>query len=178
MQRRKVAVYSHDNIWKTQYRPFVKQHCYADFTFSQMKYQLDQIFPSADSGNRVICVSVKRFSALMVDTMPDLHLDVTGTQCFPRYRYVEGPGGGVLYDNPGQERIDNISDTALRTFRTHYRDDAISKDDIFDYVYGVLHAPDYRQRFANDLAKELPRVPFAPDFQAFVEADGPWRSSI
>ena len=77
---------------------------------------------------------------------------------------------GVLYDNPGVERIDNISDTALRTFRTHYRDDSITKDDIFNYVYGVLHAPGYRKRFANDLAKELPRVPYAPDFHAFVEA--------
>ena len=105
----------------------------------------------------------------MVDTMPDLELISKG-QCFPRYRYVVSPGGGVLYDNPGIERIDNISGTALRTFRTHYRDDAITKDDIFDYVYGVLHAPVYRKRFANDLAKELPRVPFAPDFHAFVEA--------
>ena len=170
MQRRKIAVYSPDNIWTTQYRPFVKQHCYADFTFSQMKYQMDRIFPEADSGNRVICVSIKRFSALIVDTMPDLHLDVTGTQCFPRYRYGERPHDDLLYGNSDPERIDNISDTALRTFREHYQDNAITKDDLFDYVYGVLHAPGYRQRFANDLAKELPRVPFAPDFHAFAEA--------
>ena len=105
----------------------------------------------------------------MVDTMPDLHFVAFG-QCFPRYRYLASPGGGVLYDNPGVQRIDNISDTALRTLRTHYQDNAITKDDLFDYVYGVLHAPGYRKRFANDLAKELPRVPFAPDFHAFVEA--------
>ncbi len=70
----------------------------------------------------------------------------------------------------GGGRIDNISDTALRAFRNHYEDDAITKDDIFDYVYGILHAPSYREQFANDLSKMLPRIPFAPDFYAFAEA--------
>ena len=55
-------------------------------------------------------------------------------------------------------------------FRTHYRDSAITKDAIFEYVYGLLHAPGYRERFANDLAKALPRIPFAPDFHPFAEA--------
>ena len=68
------------------------------------------------------------------------------------------------------ERIDNITDEALGTFRAHYDDCAITKDAIFDYVYGVLHAPGYRERFANDLAKELPRIPFAPDFHTFADA--------
>ena len=68
------------------------------------------------------------------------------------------------------ERVDNITDTALRSFRVRYGDSAITKDAIFDYVYGVLHAPDYRRRFANDLTKELPRIPFADGFHAFAEA--------
>ena len=64
------------------------------------------------------------------------------------------------------------------TFRTqrcvrsseHYRNNTITKDTIFHYVYGVLHAPRYCEEFANNLSKELPRIPFAPDFQAFTEA--------
>ena len=76
----------------------------------------------------------------------------------------------LLEETSGLERIDNISDTALAAFRTHYQDPAISKDAIFAYVYGVLHAPDFRARFAHDLAKSLPRIPFAPDFQAFARA--------
>ena len=68
------------------------------------------------------------------------------------------------------DRIDNISDTALRVFRENYHDDTITKDTIFDYVYGVLHAPSYGTEFANDLSKGLPRIPFAPDFHAFAEA--------
>ena len=68
------------------------------------------------------------------------------------------------------ERIDNVTDTALRAFRVRYNDNSITKDGIFDYVYGVLHAPGYRERFANDLAKELPRLPLAHDFHAFARA--------
>ena len=66
--------------------------------------------------------------------------------------------------------MDNISAAALAKFRDHCRDDGITADDVFDYVYGVLHAPAYRERFANDLAKELPRVPLASDFHAFATA--------
>ncbi len=66
--------------------------------------------------------------------------------------------------------MDNISDTALRTFREHYKDDTLTKDDIFDYIYGILHAPKYTQEFANDLSKMIPRIPYAPDFYAFAQA--------
>ena len=68
------------------------------------------------------------------------------------------------------QRIDNITDTALRAFRVRYGDSAITKDAIFDYVYGVLHSPVWRERSKNDLTKELPRIPFADDFHAFAEA--------
>ena len=68
------------------------------------------------------------------------------------------------------ERIDNITDEALDTFRAHYDDHTITKDTIFDYIYGVLHAPGYREHWADDLAKALPRIPFATDFHAFADA--------
>ena len=173
--RRKAVMYSPDNVWTTQYRPFVKQHCYIDYVLTQRKYQMDSIFPAVDSENRVICVpgigSTKPFSALVADTMPDLHFLAFG-QCFPRYRYRER--AEVQRELPGiesgREGIDNISDTALRAFRVRYNDNTITKDAIFDYVYGVLHASTYRERFANDLAKELPRIPLAPDFHAFAKA--------
>ena len=173
--RRKPVTYSPDNVWSTQYRPFVKQHCYVDYVLVNRKYQMDSIFPASDSENRVICVpgigSTKPFSALVVNTMPDLELISKG-QCFPRYRYRER--AEVQRELPGiesgREGIDNISDTALRAFRVRYNDNTITKDAIFDYVYGVLHASAYRERFANDLAKELPRIPLAPDFHAFAKA--------
>ena len=175
LRRRRGSVFSPDNIWTTQYRPFVKQHCYVEYVLVNNKYRMDSIFPASDSRNRAICVtgagSTKSFSALIVDTMPDLGL-VSACQCFPRYRYERrNEKQGELLDGAGGlERVDNVSDVALRAFRVRYADNAIGKDDVFDYVYGVLHAPAYRERFANDLAKELPRVPFAEDFHAFARA--------
>ena len=175
LRRRKEVSYSADNLWTTQYRPFTKQHCYVDYVLVNNKYQMDSIFPAADTENLAIYVpgvgSTKPFSALVVDTMPDLELISKG-QCFPRYRHAqplaaEGELPGIRLS---VERIDNITDEALGTFRAHYDDRTITKDAIFDYVYGVLHAPGYRERFANDLAKELPRIPFAPDFHAFADA--------
>lgn len=173
LDRRKATIYSINNIQKAQYRPFAKQYCYLDYTLVNSKYRQDNIFPNNNSGNRAICVpgvgSTKPFSVLMVDCMPDVQLMFNG-QCFPRYCFVRKQALSLLEETSGLERVDNISDTALAAFRTHYQDPAISKDAIFAYVYGVLHAPDFRARFAHDLAKSLPRIPFAPDFQAFAQA--------
>ena len=172
-QRRATTYYSDSYIREVAYRPFVKQHLYADTAFSQRPGLSGEIFPTT-CGNRAICVpgvgSTKRFSALMVDTMPDLELISKG-QCFPRYRYVDrSDTPRDLYDRPKVESIDNISDTAIDAFRVHYNDNTITKDAIFEYVYGILHVSGYRERFANDLAKELPRIPMAPDFSTFAEA--------
>ena len=176
LRRRKGFAYSAKNVLKTQYRPFVKQYCYVEYVLVNNKYQMDSIFPLPNGENRAICVpgvgSTKPFSVLAVDSMPDLHFVAFG-QCFPRHRYqatsnVQQDG---LPGLPGDlQRFDNISDAALRKFRIHYRDPSITKDAIFDYAYGLLHAPAYRQRFANDLSKELPRIPLAPDFHAFASA--------
>ena len=182
LRQKKRTQFDNDYIRKVVYRPFVATHCYADYTFTQRKYQLERIFPESSSENRVICVpgigSKKTFSALITDTMPDLGFN-EASQCFPRYQYLEPvdvsgtigttellnvSGGGQI------DRIDNVSDTALRAFREHYRNDRITKDDLFDYVYGILHASSYREQFANDLSKMIPRIPFAPNFPAFAEA--------
>ena len=175
IQRRVIAKFSVDYVREVAYRPFVKQCLYADQTFSQRPGMTGVLFPAPDTGNRAICVpgvgSTKPFSALVVDTMPDLELISKG-QCFPRYRYErrDEEQGELLDDAHGPKRIDNIPDSALAAFRAHYADGAITKDAIFDYVYGTLHASDFRERFANDLAKQLPRVAMADDFRAFAEA--------
>ena len=93
-------------------------------------------------------------------------------QCFPRYRYAQQPTaqGELPGIDRSLERTDNITDEALGTFRAHYNDRTITKDTIFDYIYGVLHAPGYREHWADDLAKALPRIPFATDFHAFADA--------
>ena len=167
-----------DYIRKAMRRPFVATNCYGDYMFAQRKGKMHQIFPEDSSENRVICVPGKgatgEFSALIVDTMPDRGFNGTG-QCFPRYKYPEQKGSPntvkIFQESDNSpERVDNILDTALCTFRERYPNDTISKDDIFNYVYGLLHAPCYRKEFANDLSKMIPRIPFAPEFSPFAEA--------
>ena len=169
------VTYSVDNIKKAAYRPFVKQHLYADEKFSKAPGKMRNIFPSPDCANRAIYTSgtstTRPFSILMVDTMPDLHLVEFG-QCFPRYRFEQPAKNqpSLLDYAPGLRRIDNITDATLKRFRKHYDDPRITKDAIFEYVYGVLHAPEYRERFADDLRKSLPRIPYAADFWPFAKA--------
>ena len=74
-----------------------------------------------------------------------------GSQCFPFYTYAED----------GTQRRENITDWALEQFRSHYDDPSITKWDIFHYIYAVLHHPEYRERYAANLRRELPRIPFA-----------------
>lgn len=160
-------------IRKVLYRPFIPTNCYMDNTFITVKGKTDKMFPDSSSANRVICVPGRgwknQFSVLVTDIITDLNLNEAGAQCFPRYRYQKTTD---MFRDSGDEleQVDNISDKALHAFREHYVDYTITKDDIFDYVYGILHAPNYREQFANDLSKMLPRIPYAPDFRAFVEA--------
>lgn len=97
---------------------------------------------------------------LVSEKITDFHLSVSGTQCFPFYTYNED----------GTNQRENITDWALEQFRTHYKDSSITKWDIFYYVYGVLHHKGYREKYAANLKRELPRIPFAPDFKAFAKA--------
>jgi predicted helicase len=96
----------------------------------------------------------------MAHYIPDLNFYADPQQSFPFYTYNEDGGN----------RRENITDWALEQFRTRYNDPRISKWDIFHYVYAVLHHPQYREKYAANLKRELPRIPFAPDFRGFAEA--------
>ncbi len=163
------------------YRPFTKQNlCFGTIINSQT-YQIPSLFPSAHHENLAISVTStgenKDFSCLLVNAIPDLHLLAT-TQCFPLYLYEKPQAGKTrmsrLFKEESQEenlvKKDAIADSALASFRDHYQDKKITKEDLFYYVYGVLHSPEYREHYADDLKKMLPRVPFTPDFWAFSKA--------
>jgi predicted helicase len=167
-------------IVSSVYRPFTRQWVYFSRQFNDMVYLMPQLFPTPAHPNLAISVTgvgaSKTFSALITDAIPNLHLHDTG-QCFPLYLYekpkAKPKGQSALFDgNTDSEyrRKDAITDAALKSFRTHYGDPAISKEDIFCYVYGVLHSPEYKRRFASDLKKMLPRIPMTPDFHAFSSA--------
>ena len=123
------------------------------------------IFPTlyTETENRVICVpgigDRKGFGCLITNKIPNFDLAFEKTQCFPFY----------TYDENGTNRQENITDWALAHFQTHYRDDTITKWDIFHYNYGILHHPDYHEKYAANLKRDLPHIPFAEDFWEFAK---------
>jgi predicted helicase len=164
------------------YRPFFKQvFCYQK-ELIQRTYQQTKLFPLPDSDNLVICLSgigaSKDFSVLISDTIPDLQLIFNG-QCFPLYWYDEHKQDSpTLFDSMADPtpssyiRRDGISDFILERARSMYGNKT-TKEDVFYYVYGILHSPKYRETYAADLKKMLPRLPLvenSTDFWKFVKA--------
>ena len=168
LKLKKKTEFDNNYVRTVMYRPFVANNCYADYTFIHCRYQMDRIFPDASSENSVICVSGKGSKKIVFCTYDqydkcDLQLLFNG-QCFPRWQYTQPADADQITSGDELDRIDNISDTALRVFREHYKDSTITKDDIFDYIYGILHAPSYQEQFANDLSKMIPAHPVCPRF--------------
>jgi len=157
--------YNFNKIRFSLYRPYFKQFYYFERYFCEEIYQQKKILPieKKELENKIICLMApgcnKKFYTIITNIIPDLHL--TGdTQCFPFY----------IYDEDGSNRRDNITDWSLREYRKHYKDESISKRDIFYYVYGLLHHHGYRKKYAANLRRELPHLPFAPDFWTFSGA--------
>ena len=158
------------------YRPFCKQWLYFDRQWNEMVYQIPALFPTPEQSNTVIAVSGKGgrlpFSVIMADAVPDLCLaDAShGSQCFPRYHYSKAADQGSLFaTGDGYTRHDAISDRALDKYRARFGAD-VTADDVFYYVYGVLHSPEYRDRFAAELGKMIPRLPMVDAFAEFAAA--------
>jgi len=111
----------------------------------------------------------------MTDSLPDLE-SISKGQCFPLYFYESAVGqqesvfAEATAAQEGYVRHDAITDAALDTYRKIYGEPTITKEDLFYYAYGILHSPEYRERFEADLKKELPRIPYAKDFHAFSKA--------
>ncbi len=182
-----------ENICLTQslYRPFTKQWLYYNRTFNERVYQMPRIFPMGKAvENKVIQITgtgtQAGFSVLMSKNLPNLDALDKG-QCFPRYFYEntriskgKSKQQSHLFANSiedsktaGLQRHDAITDEGLDHFKAAYPNEAITKDDLFYYVYGILHSEDYRARYAHNLCKELPRIPCvksADDFWKFVTA--------
>ena len=177
------------------YRPFSKSFVYFSKYMNDMVYQMPRIFPDSSVENRVICLTVtgtKGFSVIIVDVLPDLHL-IGDSQCFPLKLYelateadstassglkpqgdlFSQPVAAPATDQPRYTVKDGISDAGLAHFQAAYPTETLSKEDLFYYIYGLLHSEDYKTRYADNLTKELPRIPAvkqAADFWAFSKA--------
>jgi predicted helicase len=175
----KSAEFQSRKIVAAVYRPYTKTNLYYDRFFNENRYQIPTIFPDSGEPNKAIMLK-QRWSgeghiALMIDSVPELQTD-GGTQCFPLYLYdqqEEDSGGLFEGQSSGLQRREAITDAGLAHFQAAYPGEEISKEDIFYYVYGLLHSPDYRDSYADNLTKELPRIPCVKtyaDFRAFSYA--------
>lgn len=172
-----------ERVRRAMYRPFCRLSTYYAEVLTHRLYQQDSIFPvRAAWDNQAIVYtqpgSQKPFMAFSVAELPDLHLvgAAAGTECLPFWRYEDG------------QRVHNITDWALKQFTSRYKAAEreakssgagpksrkatvrkITKEAIFHYCYAVLHDPVYREKYASNLKREFPRVPFYADFWQWAD---------
>ncbi|GAA8007645.1 hypothetical protein HpMS64_09850 [Helicobacter pylori] len=138
------------------YRPFNKQWLYWDKDWINTQCQFSKIFPDKAAQNVVINTCAengKDFSALVSDFISDYGL-ISSNQAYPLY----------CYDDLGR-RDYAISGWALNLFRKHYGDNSITEEEIFYYIYAILHHKGYLEKYKNSLKKEDPRVALSDDFK-------------
>jgi predicted helicase len=191
LEKFKKHIYEVDSLVTGLYRPFTKSPVYFSKYMNDMVYQMPRIFPDTSVENRVICVTglgtPKAFSALISEVLPDIQIIANG-QCFPLHLYepsTDAEDSAPQPDmfapaatqqtatTPRYTRRDGITDAGLAHFQAAYPTETISKEDLFYYIYGLLHSEDYKAKYADNLTKELPRIPAvkqAADFWHFSTA--------
>ena len=165
--RSQQASFLKGKIRNSVYRPYSFQYLFFDNIMIDRRGQFPHIFPTpgTEKENKIIIVpspGSKQIAFFISKLITDLNFFAGSTpvQCFPFY----------TYDEDGSNRKENITDWVLEEFRKEYKDKKIEKWDIFYYVYGLLHHPGYSKKYAANLRRELPRIPYATDFWAFSEA--------
>ncbi|WP_435988512.1 DEAD/DEAH box helicase [Sulfitobacter sp. SH24] len=163
---------------RSLYRPYCAQWLHTNLEITDLSTSLKYVFPISGQPNRAMMVTghgSKDFSLVMTSVPPSFDAIEKG-QCFPLYLYDQqdvDPGGLFEGQSSGLQRRDAITGAGLAHFQEAYPGEAITKEDIFYYVYGLLHSPDYRDRYADNLTKELPRIPCVKtyaDFRSFADA--------
>jgi predicted helicase len=174
-----------ERVFLSDFRPFTRSWLFTDNFLNWSAYRTGQLFPRDEARNLAIGVPSRgfrgKFSALMCSFIPGLYYaSMDCSEFFPRYTFEPLPQDDLLSASDksadgvsGYVRLDGLTDEGLAHFRAAYPGESITKDDLFYYVYGLLHSEDYRERFEDNLSKQLPRIPAvkqAADFWAFVEA--------
>lgn len=185
VKKKKTFVYSPTNIRISTYRPFQKEFLYFSQDFNEAYGKNINLFPYTSVNNKVICVSGiggNDIAVQITNEITDFAFVKTGnggTQCFPLYWYEENNAKitDLFYQENSETtnkyiRKDGISDWILNIIHKQYGY-KVTKEDIFYYVYGLLHSSEYRTMFATDLKKSLPRLPLVEkvdDFWGFSKA--------
>lgn len=172
---RKAIPFVPESVRESVYRPFCKQYLYSEENLIERPGIFSKIFPTPKHNNLVFGFtgggSTLDFSVLTVSILPDYEL-ISKAQWVALYTYEpimadDGGfnlnfGGGEVVD--GYTRKENITDATLTAYRSTYGDEGIAKEDIFYYIYALLHHPEYREKYAADLKKVLPRIPLVKGF--------------
>ena len=165
LEKRRLYSYDDDSNYIAQYRPFIKTRLYFNKNLNNMIYQLPQLYPYDNAFNLTICLTLsgtKGFSVMMTNVIPDLHL-IGDAQCFPLYSYNELTDGS--YDKKY-----SITGNGVEFLKKNFPSENISEEDAFYFTYGILHSEEYRSRYADNLVKDLPRIPCvkkSSDFWSF-----------
>ena len=153
-------------IVPSQYRPFTMQMVYFDRTVVEEVSRQETLFPSVDQTNLGIAINARdknnQLSCLMLENLPNLHT-IGDTQFLPRWVYEKSPLGNE-YD-----RVSNIRAATVARFNAQLAAENVTEDDVFYYVYAVLHHSGYRTRYATSLSKETPRIPLPETLESFNE---------
>ncbi len=166
LKRGQFGEYAEDKVRTSLYRAFTKRALFFDRVLNDAVGLFPSFFPTPETESENLVLSVAGighrtgFGCLVSNVIPGVDLGYEKAQCFPFY----------IYDEDGTNRRENITDWAVENFRAHYGDETITKWDIFHYTYGILHHPAYRERYAADLKRDLPHIPYADDFWAFARA--------
>lgn len=155
------------------YRPFCNMYLYFDRPFIERPGISPNLFPNSNHPNLIISLSSsgsqKGLTVMLINAIADYHL-AGDTQCFPLYYYEERQkqNRGLFDEDSDSEYIrrDGISDFIWERAKKQYGKN-VTKEDIFYYVYGFLHSPEYKNTFSNDLKKMLPRLPMVEDVRDF-----------
>jgi predicted helicase len=173
VERERHGAYTNEAVTKSLYRPFTKSWLYFDRFFNNRVYQMPRIFPDAAAKNRVIQVNAKFNGngqiAIMSDVLPDLHCN-GDSQCFPLYLYdgevdeenVGAQGEMFVEASQGESKRNRryaLTKEGLAHFSNAYPSESVNEEDVFYYVYGLLHSQQYRDKYQDNLSKELPRIP-------------------
>ena len=178
---RNLSIEQIDWVRITSYRPFCKKNLVYNKNIIERPSKWDSIIPDENYDNLIICISgapvKKNFSVLISDSIQDLHY-MENSICFPMYMYDKEEKQSLAQMTLFGDTLDEktieykkrfaISDAALTKFKDIYGD-RITKEDIFYYLYAVLHSKDYIEAYADNLAKEMVRIPTLEKFPKYVE---------
>lgn len=175
-----VPIEKSDATFVVAYRPFCKKILAYNKPLIHRASCWDKIFPTPDFENLVICTSgaplKKRFSVLITDTVQDYHF-LENSQSYPLYMYDKEEKhngdqmtllGEMESDTVGYKRRFALSDAILKKFKEIYGDKVV-KEDIFYYLYAILHSKDYIASYGDNLSKEMVRIPTLEKFPKYVE---------